>query len=308
MAEFYRRGYGAAVTVAIDKFVYVAVHRVFGSEFVLKHNQVEVCEQIASIQHPLIRECLLHTQTREPLEIATFADIPSSGTGLGSSSSLAISLLHALYAQQGRSVDAERCASDACMVEIERLNEPVGKMDQYASAYGGLNYLRFNADGSVHVEPILLSGEQMSELSGHLVLFYTGLTRRAASVLTEQKANVAVSEPHVRLVSAMRDQADHLRGELLRGNLSAVGEVMHEAWQLKRQVATGVSNPQLDDIYARALAAGARGGKLLGAGGGGFFLFSCAPERRQALIAALGDLRHVPFRLEGEGTRIVGRD
>jgi len=306
LAAFYeRKGYGAVVSTAIDKFAYIALHRFFENKFVLKYSQTEVSDDVASIKHPLIRECLLHTKTVEPLEITSFADIPSSGSGLGSSSAFSVGLINALLAQQGRMPSHEICADAACQVEIERLHEPIGKQDQYAAAYGGLNYIRFNADGSVHVDPIIMPRERHQALTDHLVMFYTGITRKASSILAEQKQNLASDEARFHTMTIMRDQADQLRDELAQGRIDAVGRLMHEGWLLKKQMASGVSNPQLDDIYSRALAAGATGGKLLGAGGGGFFLFYCEPQKRAALVAALADLRHVDFQLERQGTRII---
>ena len=306
LADFYQRaGYGAVLSTAIDKFAYIALHRFFENKFVLKYSQTEISDDAASIKHPLIRECLLYTGTTEPLEITSFADIPSSGSGLGSSSAFSVGLINALLAQQGRMPSREMCADGACQVEIERLHEPIGKQDQYAAAYGGLNYIRFNADGSVQVEPIIMPRERHQALTDNLVMFYTGITRRASSILTEQKRNVANDEARFQTMCKMRDQADRLRAELALGHIDVVGSLMHEGWLLKKHMASGVSNPQLDDIYNRALAAGAKGGKLLGAGGGGFFLFYCEPSQRPELISALSDLRHVEFQLERQGTRII---
>lgn len=306
LADFYQRaGYGAVVSTAIDKFAYIALHRFFENKFVLKYSQTEISDDAPSIKHPLIRECLLYTQTTEPLEITSFADIPSSGSGLGSSSAFSVGLINALMAQQGRMPSHEMCADGACQVEIDRLGEPIGKQDQYAAAYGGLNYIRFNADGSVHVDPIIMSRGKHQELADHLMMFYTGITRKASSILAEQKQNVATDETRFKSMCTMRDQADRLRDELSHGNIKSLGALLHEGWLLKKQMASSVSNPQLDDIYSRAMAAGAAGGKLLGAGGGGFFLFFCEPQRRSHLISALADLRHIEFQMERQGTRII---
>lgn len=305
LPAFYRSDYGAVVNAAIDKFVYLAIHRFFERKFVLKYSSTETCDDIASIQHPLIRECLNVAGTEDFLEITSFADIPSTGSGLGSSSAFSVGLLHALLVQRGKMPSRETCASLACEVEIERLGDPIGKQDQYAAAYGGINYIRFLPDGSVQVDPIVLGREKREQLDQRLMLFYTGLTRRASDILTEQRRNVATDLERRRIQTRMRDQADTLRAELGQGNIAAIGETMHEGWRLKKQMASGVSAPGLDAIYDRAMAAGATGGKLLGAGGGGFFLFYVEPERREAVSAALADLREVDFRLERQGTRII---
>ncbi len=305
LPDFYRRGYGAVVSSAIDKFVYLALHEFFDRRYLLKYAQTESCESIDGIRHPLIRECLRITENRDFLEITSFADIPSLGSGLGGSSAFSVGLINALLARQGRMPSHETCAAHACEVEIERLKEPIGKQDQYAAAFGGMNYIRFNDDGSVHVEPIILDAETRAELEKRLVLFYTGVTRSAVEILAEQRRNI-LSEPRCfDTLSRMRDQADELRAALAKGEISAIGRLMHEGWLLKRQVASGVSSGFFDGIYERGCAAGAAGGKLLGAGGGGFFLFYVEPGRRQAVIDALQDLRRLDFRLERQGTRII---
>jgi D-glycero-alpha-D-manno-heptose-7-phosphate kinase len=305
LPDFYQRGYGAVVSSAIDKFVYLALHQFFERKFVLKYSQTENCDTIGAIQHPLIRECLLATETRDFLEITSFADIPSLGSGLGSSSAFSVGLIHALLARQGRMPSHETCAARACEVEIDRLKEPIGKQDQYAAAFGGMNYIRFNADGSVHIDPIIFDLETRAELEKRLVLFYTGITRNASGILAEQRQNIVSDPRRFDTLCRMRDQADELRAALAQGNLGAIGTMMHEGWLLKKQMASGVSSPHLDEVYRRGLAAGATGGKILGAGGGGFFLFYTEPGRRESLIRELGDLRHIDFRLERQGTRII---
>jgi D-glycero-alpha-D-manno-heptose-7-phosphate kinase len=305
LADFYGRGYGAVVSSAIDKFVYLAIHRFFEPRFVLKYSQTETAESIDSIKHPLIRECLRLAGTKEFLEITSFADIPSSGSGLGSSSAFSVGLINALLSLQGRTPSHETCAAGACEVEIEKLGEPIGKQDQYATAYGGLSYIRFNADGSVHVDPIILDRSTRDALDDRLLLFFTGVTRKASDILTEQRRNIVSDPKSFDNLARIRDQADSLHVALARGDIDAIGSAMHEGWMRKKQMATGVSSPEFDSIYETARGAGALGGKLLGAGGGGFFLFYVDPQRRQAVIDALARLRHIDFRLERQGTRII---
>jgi len=305
LADFYRHGYGAVVTSAIDKFVYLAIHRFFEPRFVLKYSQTEDAESIDAIKHPLIRECLRFAGTTEFVEITSFADIPSTGSGLGSSSAFSVGLINALLSMQGRMPSHETCAAGACEVEIEKLGEPIGKQDQYAAAYGGLSYIRFNADGSVHVDPIILDRSTRDGLDDHLLLFFTGVTRRSSDILTEQRRNIVSDSKSFDNLARIRDQADELRESLASGNIDAIGTAMHEGWMRKKQMASGVSSPVFDSIYDTARGAGALGGKLLGAGGGGFFLFYVEPRRRQAVIDALAQLRHIDFRLEQQGTRII---
>jgi D-glycero-alpha-D-manno-heptose-7-phosphate kinase len=285
--------------------VYLAIHRFFEPRFVLKYSQTEAAESIDVVKHPLIRECLRYAGTTDFVEITSFADIPSTGSGLGSSSAFSVGLINALLSMQGRMPSHETCAAGACEVEIEKLGEPIGKQDQYAAAYGGMNYLRFNADGSVHVDPIILDRSTREALDDRLLLFFTGVTRQASEILTEQRRNI-VSDPRVfDNLARMRDQADELRESLAGGNIDAIGTSMHEGWTRKKQMASGVTSPAFDSIYETARGAGALGGKLLGAGGGGFFLFYAEPKRRQAVLDALSRLRHIDFCLERQGTRII---
>ena len=305
LASFYRREYGAVLSSSIDKYIYIAVHRYFEKGFLLKYSKTENVQNISEIQHALIRECLTICDCREDLEITSFADIPSSGSGLGSSSAFCVGLINNLMAHQGKLIGKERLASQACEVEIERLGEPIGKQDQYASAYGGLNYIRFNSDDSVHVTPVILSRSDRERLNQSLMLFYTGITRKASSVLAEQNENMKSSQQSFDAMRSIRDGADRLAEQLSHGNLDAIGEEMHRGWLLKRTIASGVSSGEIDNIYQLATGAGALGGKLLGAGGGGFFLLYCPPERQAAVRQVLAHLREVPLELEKEGSRII---
>ncbi len=305
LQAFYRLGYGAVVTTSIDKFVYLAIHRFFDQKIVLKYSQTEMVDRAADIRHPLIRECMLACGVDEPLELTSFADIPSSGSGLGSSSAFSVGLIKALHAFQGREISAERCAAMACDVEIERLGEPIGKQDQYAVACGGLNYVRFNADGSVFVEPIVLHHDRLRRLERRLMMFYTGITRNARDILSEQKHNTETAADRVASLNRLLAMTETLRAEMSAGNVDVVGEMLHESWMHKRQLAHGISSPALDDIYTAARAAGATGGKILGAGGGGFFLFDVPEDRQRAVAAALAHMRRIRVGFERQGTRTL---
>ena len=305
MASFYRREHGAVLSSSIDKFVYIAVHRYFEKGFLLKYSRTETVREIGEIQHSLIRECLGICDCKEDLEITSFADIPSSGSGLGSSSAFCVGLINNLMANQHQLAGKELLASQACEVEIGRLGEPIGKQDQYASAYGGLNHIRFNPDDSVQVTPVILTKDERMRLNGSLLMFYTGITRKASSVLSEQNRNLQSSEKSYERMRMIRDGADRLAEELGKGNLDEIGKEMHRGWLLKKEMAKAISSPEIDGMYDRAIQAGAIGGKLLGAGGGGFLLFYCLPEKQQALREALPDLREIPLELEQQGSRII---
>ena len=306
LAAFYERaGYGAVLSTSIDKHVCIAIHRYFENKFLLKYSNSELTDTVDEIKHPLIRECLKLSRVQDPLEVTSFADIPSTGSGLGSSSAFSVALLHACHVFQGRMPSKETLAYGACEVEIDRLGEPIGKQDQYASAYGGLNLIRFNADGSTWIEPVILPKGLKAEIESRLMLFYTGTTRNAASILSEQRSRTIDDRKTFQSLVKIRDQAEQLRADLAAGNADALGHLLHEGWQLKREFASGVTSPRLDEIYDSAISVGALGGKLLGAGGGGFFLFYCHADRQEALRAALGDLREIPFKMENQGSRVI---
>ena len=306
LAAFYERaGYGAVLSTSIDKYVCIAIHRYFENKFLLKYSNTELTDTVDEIKHPLIRECLKLCRIQDPLEVTSFADIPSSGSGLASSSAFSVALLHACHVFQGRMPSKQTLASGACEVEIDRIGEPIGKQDQYASAYGGLNMIRFNADGSTWIDPVILPKGLKAEIESRLMLFYTGTTRNASSILFEQRSRTMDDRKTFQALVKIRDQAEQLRADLVAGNADALGHLLHEGWQLKREFATGVTSPRLDEIYNSAIAAGALGGKLLGAGGGGFFLFYCHADRQEALRAALKDLREIPFSMENQGSRVI---
>jgi D-glycero-alpha-D-manno-heptose-7-phosphate kinase len=308
MSAFYEREEGVVLSSAVSLYVYLVIHPFFENRFMLKYSRAECVDTIEEIQHPLIRECLAITKARPPLEIASFADLPSKGSGLGSSSAFAVGLVKGLYSYQGLNVSSETCAQQACEVEIERLAEPIGKQDQYACAYGGINLIRFKVNGDVHVEPIVISREQRKEIASSLLLFYTGITRKASDVLAEQKQRTMSQQETFDVLRRMRDQALGLAEDLAKGDHQKLGKHLHQAWQWKQSLASKVSNGNLECIYRRAMDAGADGGKLLGAGGGGFFLFYCKPSNQARLCEALHDLLRVPFNLDSQGTRIIFSD
>ncbi len=301
---FSRREAGAVVSTAINKYIYVTVNKKFDSKIRASYSITEIVDRVEDLRHELIREALLLTGIAGGIEITSISDIPSEGTGLGSSSAYTVGVLHALHAFAGRYVGAKRLAEEACLIELDRLRRPIGKQDQYIAAYGGFQFIRFEED-AVSVEPILSGGEFREALQAHLLLLYTGLTRDAAAILTEQKRNLEGGAGTLDDAVRLRDLALDLQTALLRRRLAEVGEILDAGWTIKRRLASGVSTPAIDEWYERARAAGAIGGKLLGAGGGGFLLLFAPPRDHATVLAKLPDLRPVPFQFEPYGSRII---
>ena len=303
LRSFYEKnGYGAVVSSSIDKYMYIMLHPYFHDKIRIKYSRLEDVERIEEIKHPIVRESLRLVNIGKGLEIASIADVPA-GTGLGSSSSFTVCLLHALYARKGKFVGKDRLAQQACKIEIDILREPIGKQDQYAASYGGLNYIRFNSDGSVFVEPLLCSPQARKRLQKNLIIFYVGNERKASQILYGQKENLKQRDKY-KMLQKMVGLADRLRDSLNRNRVKAFGEILHEGWLLKKGLADNISNSVLDDYYETALRVGAVGGKVLGAGGGGFLLLYCEPKFQNALRKAL-KLRELKFSFESEGTKIV---
>ena len=303
LRSFYEKnGYGAVVSTSIDKYMYIMLHPYFHDKIRIKYSRLEDVESIEEIKHPIVRECLRLVNIGKGLEIASIADVPA-GTGLGSSSSFTVCLLHALYARKGKFVAKDRLAQQACKIEIDILKEPIGKQDQYAASYGGLNYMRFNSDGSVFVEPLLCSPQARKRLQKSLIMFYVGNERKASQILYGQKENLKQRDKY-EMLQKMVGLADRLRDSLNRNKVKAFGEILHEGWLLKKGLSDNISNPVLDGYYETASRVGAVGGKVLGAGGGGFLLLYCEPKFQNALRKAL-KLRELKFSFESEGTKIV---
>ncbi len=304
LPSFYRQFGGAVVSSAIDKYIYVNVNKKFDDWIRVSYSRTEEVESVAKIEHPIVRAALQKLNIPGGLEITSIADIPSRGTGLGSSSSFTVGLLLALHAYESRYMSPGDLAEESCTVEIELCGEPIGKQDQYAAAYGGLNFYRFEADDSVIVEPILCSGEKLHQLQSSLVTFYTGTTRAASSILADQSQQAQSSNATQNLLKRMTKLAYELRAELDNGNIGALGEILDEGWRLKREVHPGVSSSSIDDWYATAKRAGAVGGKLLGAGGGGFLTFFAPPERQDEIRNSLA-LREMDLCLDRSGSRVL---
>jgi len=304
LPDFYVKREGAVLSSSIDKFMYIASHRSFDGETLqVKYSQTETVRTAGELRHPIVREVLKKLNFQSGLEITSIADIPA-GTGLGSSSSFCVALLHNLHVRSGKHVTKEQLAEEACEVEIERLNEPIGKQDQYAAAFGGLNVIRFRPSGSVLVEPIHLKTEVFRRLSESIILLFTGQQRSAGDILARQKKNLE-SERNMKLLEEMVGLVWRGRAALHDADLTAFGALLDEGWKLKRELADGISNPQIDEWYAVARRHGALGGKLLGAGGGGFLLLVCEPERRAHILEGLRNLRPLSIGFETEGSKVI---
>jgi D-glycero-alpha-D-manno-heptose-7-phosphate kinase len=306
LPAFYRRHPGAVVTSTVDKAMYIAIHPYFHDKIRIKYSRMEDVSSTSEIQHPLVRECLRQVAINRGMEIASFADVPA-GTGMGSSSAFTVGLLHALYAGSGIQPCALRLAEEACVIELERVQEPIGKQDQYAVACGGMNFIRFHPDGGVEIEPVNCSVQTREALSQRLMLFYVGKERTAGSILAEQSRNMADKDKFNQVVQ-MAGLAEALRGALEKDNLDSLGDILDQGWQLKRGLAIGITNTLIDRSYRRAREAGAEGGKLLGAGAGGFLLLSCRPEKQQQVRQALVGLREMSVTLTAEGSRLLYDD
>lgn len=305
LPAFYRKYGGAVVSTAINKFVYVTVNQKFDDRIRLSYSKTEDAKSADKVKHPLVREAMQMLGIRGGIEITSIADIPAKGTGLGSSSSFTVGLLHALHAFANRYASAEKLAQESCCIEIERCGEPIGKQDQYAAAFGGFNLIQFNADDSVSVEPIICKRETVQRLQDNILVFYTGITRSASALLKNQSAAMTSDKAKQKAMKKMVELAHVLKAELQKNNLAAFGEIIHENWELKRTMASGVTNPAIDDWYARARKAGAVGGKLLGAGSGGFLMFYAPQERHDDITKALKELRRTDFGFEPQGSKII---
>jgi D-glycero-alpha-D-manno-heptose-7-phosphate kinase len=302
---FYRRFGGAVVSAAINQYVYVTVNKKFDQRIRVSYSRTEDAASVARIRHPLVREAMKMLGIDGGIEITSIADVPSKGTGLGSSSSFTVGLLNVLHAYGQSHAGAEQLARESCQIEIERCGEPIGKQDQYAAAFGGLNYIQFNRDDSVLVEPIICRRQTLEKIQAGIVTFYTGITRSASAILQQQQSAMASEKKKQTVMRRMCDLAGQLRRELQANRADSFGELIHEGWLLKKTLTSGISSNAIDDWYAKARKAGAIGGKLLGAGAGGFLMFYAPPERHEAVERALGGLRRMDFRFESQGSQII---
>lgn len=302
MADFYREHGGCVLSTTINRYMYLTIHPYFDEQrTVLKYSQNEIVDNINDIKHSIFH-CVLNEQRISGVEISSTADVPS-GTGLGSSSAFTVGLLHTLACYKGEYISKGTLAKEACAVEIEQLGAPIGKQDQYAAAYGGLNFISFHRDDTVSVEPVVTRGDTLRKLQDNLVMFYTGLTHDANQILAEQKKNISKVDKTQNLIR-MCELAREMKRSLEKNDLNDFGSILHESWMMKRELAGSISNPKIDELYEIAMQNGALGGKLLGAGGGGFLLFYC-PKEKQPLLREKLRLKLFPFEFEHDGSSIV---
>jgi len=300
--SFFMEEGGCVLSSAIDKFIFLTIKERFDDKLRVGYTRTEMVDEIDELHHELIREALRATGILSGVEITTMGDIPSEGSGLGSSSTVTVGALHAMYAYQGDIVSAERLAREACAIEIEILRKPIGIQDQYIAAYGGLRFFEFLHDGEVKTEKVHISADARRALNDNFLLFFTGVGRKSSTILREQKSNIKDRLSELREIKQMAYQA---RAYVEAENFDALGELMHQSWELKKRLAGTISNGQINDLYEVARGAGAVGGKIAGAGGGGFLLLYVPYERQNKVRTALKDLQELPFRLESDGTKII---
>lgn len=311
LPDFYKRYPGRVISTAIDKFVHVALNRTpLVDKISARYNIAETVDTVSELKHTRIRAALADMGISKGIEIASFATLPVS-TGLGSSSSFSVALIKALSAYQGKKIDKASVAEAASRLEIELVGEPIGKQDQYAAAFGGFNVIQFNTDNSVDVKPILLDYKSRFALEDHLMLFFTGITRDASSVLTEQKGNI---DKKFETLKAMSDSVPEFEARLLAADFPALGKMLHDGWLQKKSLASNGSSPAIEALYDAGMNSGAWGGKLLGAGGGGCVMFLAAPEKkavirqavaRAAKTASLASIKEIPIHFIQSGVEIL---
>ena len=301
--EYYSNyGRGSVLSAAINKYIYITVNKKFDSNIRVSYSKTEIVDSVDKIEHPSVREALKMLGIDGGIEILSISDIPSGGTGLGSSSTFIVGLLNALHAWIGEFVSPMELAEEAVKIEREILREPGGKQDQYMASFGGIQKLNFYSDERVELNPVVIESEKLKEFEDSLLLLYTGIQRSSGNIHDLQRKTVS---DNFASYGEMVKIADEAYISLNKGDYRSFGKQMHDNWLLKKSLANGISDKKIDDWYERGINSGAHGGKLIGAGGGGFLLFMCDPSKKRNILDSLPELRQEEFRFEPEGTRII---
>ena len=300
--SFFMEEGGCVLSSAIDKCIFVTIKGRFDNKLRIGYTQTEMVDEIDQIHHELIRESLRLTKIERSIEITTMGDIPSEGSGLGSSSTVTVGALHAMHAYHGELVPAENLAREACAIEIETLEKPIGIQDQYIAAYGGFRFFEFSPSGEVESEMVRISPDAKRVLNDNFLLFFTGITRQASSILKEQTGNIKNRINELREIKQMTHQA---RSDIENENFDNLGHLLHQSWELKKRLAGSISNGYINEIYESARNAGAIGGKITGAGGGGFLLLYVPYEYQGKVRTTLKSFQELPFRLEADGSKVI---
>ncbi|MDC0549773.1 GHMP kinase [Alphaproteobacteria bacterium] len=307
LPSYYKQKGGAVLSTSVNKYIYVTVNQKFDNDIRLSYSITENESNIKQIKHPVVRNTLELLDIQGGIEITSISDIPSHGSGLGSSSTYTVALLHALYAYRGKNISKEELGRLSCHIEIDLCGDTIGKQDQYAAAFGGLNLIEFNEDDSVVVSPVICKPKTIKKLEDSIIVFYTGRTRSASALLSKQSDNMKQAEKRD-LMSNMVSLAYDMRRLLENNDIEPLGELLDQNWQLKRQMTRGISDSQIDGWYNKGILAGATGGKLLGAGNGGFIMFIAPKEKHAKITKTMKDLQRVPFSFDNGGSKIIFSD
>jgi D-glycero-alpha-D-manno-heptose-7-phosphate kinase len=302
LKSFYQHEDGMVLSSAIDKYVYVIVKERFDDKIYINYSIKEIVDDVSEISHQLVREAMRKVGIERGLEITTLADVPSEGSGLGSSSTVTVGLLNALYHYAGKQVTLEQIAREACEIEIDICKKPIGRQDQYIAAYGGLNKIIFHSDDSVSMSKVPVFNTNLLILGSRLLLFYTNKTRNADDILRKQNQK---TDDKMEILQKMKSFVPRLERSLKNKNFNRLGKLLHENWLLKKSLVGTISNSEIDDMYYTAMEAGALGGKICGAGGGGFLLMYVPKAKQDNVRSALSDYRELPFMLDPYGSRII---
>lgn len=301
-AQYYQKYGGCVLTTAIDKYIYCTIHKRFDDLIYVNWSEKEIVESVSQIKHELVAEAMKKVGVTKGVEISFYSDIPSGGSGLGSSSSVTVGVLNALHQFVGETVSAQQLASEAVDIEINILKKPIGIQDQYIAAFGGLRFFEFKTNGQVNSQKIKISPGAREDFDNSLMLFYTGKTHNSQTILTDVRKNITLKKASLNKVKILAYKG---KDALESGHPEKIGELLNEHWSLKKEMGSGVSNSNIDKMYKIAIDAGAMGGKIAGSGGGGFLLLMVPSSSRENVRRALKNYRELPFRLGVEGSRII---